>query len=210
MSIGTTRVLLVDDHGIVRAGMRRLIEAQPRMEVIEASSGEEALNLAKTSRPDVVLLDLNMPGLSGFEVLRRLLQHNRDLRIVVCTMHADTLHAARSLRLGARGYVSKSSAVDELLTAIRRVCDGGRYVEREIAQELSLWNPDTEDPLQRLSTRHLEILRLLGEGKSMTEIAGLLGIAYKTVANSCTQIKSKLGLERTADLIRLSIDRGVS
>jgi len=210
MSIGTTRVLLVDDHGIVRAGMRRLIEAQPRMEVIEASSGEEALNLAKTSRPDVVLLDLNMPGLSGFEVLRRLLQHNRDLRIVVCTMHADTLHAARSLRLGARGYVSKSSAVDELLTAIRRVCDGGKYVEREIAQELSLWNPDTEDPLQRLSTRHLEILRLLGEGKSMTEIAALLGIAYKTVANSCTQIKSKLGLERTADLIRLSIDRGVS
>jgi DNA-binding NarL/FixJ family response regulator len=210
MSIGTTRVLLIDDHGIVRAGMRRLIEAQPRMEVIEASSGEEALNLAKTARPDVVLLDLNMPGLSGFEVLRRLLQHNRDLRIVVCTMHADTLHAARSLRLGARGYVSKSSAVDELLTAIRRVCDGGKYVEREIAQELSLWNPDTEDPLQRLSTRHLEILRLLGEGKSMTEIAALLGIAYKTVANSCTQIKSKLGLERTADLIRLSIDRGVS
>ncbi len=210
MADSITTVLIVDDHAIMRAGLRRLLEAEPGTRVLDVSGGEEALAIARTERPTLILLDLNLPDISGFEVLRRLLLEDRMARIVICSMHTDALHAARALRAGARGYISKSAGVEELLTAVRRVAGGGRYVEQEIAQELSLWNPEAEDPLSRLSTRDLEILRLLGEGKSLTEIAALLGIAYKTVANVCSQIKSKLGLERTADLIRLPIERNVS
>ena len=205
-----TIILIVDDHGIVRTGMRRLLEAQPRTQVLEAADGDTAMELAASARPDIVLLDLNLRHVSGFDILRRLLQADPARRIIICSMYADALHAARALRLGARGYVSKGSSAEELLAAIRRVAEGGRYVEQEIAQELSLWNPEAEDPLHRLTTRDLEILRLLGEGRSLNEIADILGIAYKTVANTCTQIKSKLGVERTADLIRLSVERHFS
>ena len=128
------------------------------------------------------------------------------MRIVVFSMHAEPVYAARALRLGARGYVSKSAGADELVTAVKRVAEGGRYVEREIAGELAFAQLSSEDPLQQLSTREIEILRLLGEGNSLTEIAQAIGVAYKTVANTCSIIKSKLGVERTADLIRLSME----
>jgi two-component system, NarL family, invasion response regulator UvrY len=121
-------------------------------------------------------------------------------------MHAEPIYAARALRLGARGYVSKSAGADELVTAVKKVAEGGRYVEREIAGELAFTQLSAEDPLQQLTMREIEILRLLGEGNSLTEIAQTIGVAYKTVANTCSIIKSKLGVERTADLIRVSME----
>ena len=200
------KILLVDDHIVVREGVRRLLSAMDGVELCEAATGHEALELFRSERPELVLLDLNLDGIGGLELLRRLLAEDESVRIVVFSMHAEPIYAARALRLGARGYVSKSAGADELVTAVKRVAEGGRYVEREIAGELAFNQLSGEDPLQQLTTREIEILRLLGEGNSLTEIAEAIGVAYKTVANTCSIIKSKLGVERTADLIRVSME----
>jgi DNA-binding NarL/FixJ family response regulator len=200
------KILLVDDHIVVREGVRRLLSDMQGVDVCEAATGEAALALFRNEKPDLVLLDLNLTGIGGLELLRRLLAEDEKVRVVVFSMHAEPIYAARALRLGARGYVSKSAAADELITAVKRVAEGGRYVEREIAGELAFAQLSAEDPLQQLTTREIEILRLLGEGNSLTEIAESIGVAYKTVANTCSIIKSKLGVERTADLIRVSLE----
>ena len=200
------KILLVDDHMVVREGVRRLLSEMGGVQIYEAASGEEALALFAKERPELVLLDLNLTGIGGLELLRRLLSEDEKVRVVVFSMHAEPIYAARALRLGARGYVSKSAGADELITAVKLVAEGGRYVEREIAGELAFTQVSTDDPLQQLTTREIEILRLLGEGNSLTEIAKAIGVAYKTVANTCSIIKSKLGVERTADLIRLSME----
>jgi two-component system invasion response regulator UvrY len=200
------KIMLVDDHIVVREGVRRLLSSMDGVELCEAGSGQEALALFRKERPELVLLDLNLAGMGGLELLRRLLADDEKVRVVVFSMHAEPIYAARALRLGARGYVSKSAGADELVTAVRRVAEGGRYVEREIAGELAFSQLSGQDPLQQLTTREIEILRLLGEGNSLTEIAQAVGVAYKTVANTCSIIKSKLGVERTADLIRVSME----
>ena len=200
------KILLVDDHIVVREGVRRLLSGIQGVELSEAASGQEALAHFRKERPELVLLDLNLAGIGGLELLRRLLAEDEKVRVVVFSMHAEPIYAARALRLGARGYVSKSAGAEELVTAVKRVAEGGRYVEREIAGELAFTQLSTDDPLQQLTTREFEILRLLGEGNSLTEIAEAIGVAYKTVANTCSIIKSKLGVERTADLIRVSME----
>ena len=202
------KILLVDDHTVVREGVRRLLSAGQGTVVFEAATGQEALAIFRKERPEVVLLDLNVSGMGGLELLRRMLAEGEKVRIVATSMHAEPVYVARALRLGARGYVSKSAGADELVNAVKRVAEGGRYVEHEIAGELAFAQifSESDDPLQRLSRRELEILRLLGEGNSLTEIAQVIGIAYKTVANTCSIIKSKVGVERTADLIRLSME----
>jgi two-component system invasion response regulator UvrY len=201
------RILIVDDHAIVRDGLTRLLATDGEHEVKPAASGREALITARSFRPDLVILDLNLPGLGGLELLRRLVQVGAG-RILILSMHAEPLYARRALEAGAHGYVSKNAAPDELLTAVRRVAGGGRYVEAEIAQELALGAG--HETLDALSPREIEIMRLLAGGSSLAEIADALGASYKTIANTCTLIKSKLGVARTADLVRLAIETGVS
>jgi two-component system invasion response regulator UvrY len=201
------KVLIVDDHAIVRDGLSRLLATDSDHEVKQAASGREALLLARSFRPNLVILDLNLPGLGGLELLRRLVAIEAG-RILVLSMHAEPLYARRSLEAGAHGYVSKNATPDELLTAVRRVAAGGRYVEAEIAQALALG--EGAETLNALSPRELEIMRLLAAGSSLAEIADALGASYKTIANTCTLIKSKLGVARTADLVRLAIETGVS
>lgn len=200
------KILLVDDHIVVREGVRRLLGTLGGVEPIQAATGQEALELFRSERPDLVVLDLNLEGIGGLELLRRLLAINDKAKIVVFSMHAEPIYAARALRMGARAYVSKGAGAEELIAAVKRVTEGGRYVESEIASELAFSQLAAEDPLQQLTTREIEILRLLGDGGNMTEIAKAMGVAYKTVANSCSIIKSKLGVERTADLIRVAIE----
>lgn len=200
------KILLVDDHVVVREGVRRLLADITPVVLHEASSGEEALASFRALAPDLIILDLNLAGIGGLELLRRLLSEDDKARVVVFSMHSEPLYAARALRLGARGYVSKSAGADELVTAVTLVGEGGRYVEREIASELAFTQLSTEDPLQQLTMREIEILRLLGEGNSLAEIAHTIGIAYKTVANTCSIIKNKLGVGRTADLIRVAME----
>jgi two-component system, NarL family, invasion response regulator UvrY len=204
------KVLVVDDHAVVRDGLRRLLVALPNVEIFDAATGREALTFVQRQAPDLILLDLQLPGIGGIELLRRLLVISPAARIVVFSMHAESMYAARALQAGARGYVSKNASPEELQTALQRVIDGGRYVEREIAQELAVHGPVDADPWNKLTERDLEILRLLSEGRSLAQIAAAIGVSYKTVANVCTQIKAKLGVTRTADLVRLSIEMGVS
>lgn len=203
------KILIVDDHAIVRDGLRRMLEVLADTSVIEAANGRDALSVARAERPDLIILDLNLPGLGGLELINRLILDDRARRILVLSMHAEPLYAVRALEAGATGYLSKNASPDELIEAVRRVSTGGRYVEADIAQAIAVQGVDAGEPMGRLSARDLEILRLLAAGASLAEIADALGVGYKTVANTCSQIKTKLGLARTADLVRFSVERGV-
>ena len=204
------KILLVDDHAIVRSGLRRLLATVAHAEILEAANGRDAITLTRAERPELVILDLNLPGLGGLELIRRLMQEDKSTRILVFSMHAEPLYAVRALEAGATGYLSKNVAPDELLTAVKRVGAGGRYVENEIAQAMAVQVAGPGQPLDRLTARDLEIMRLLADGRSLAEIADALGIGYKTVANTLSQIKAKLGVSRTADLVRVAIESGVS
>lgn len=201
------RILLVDDHLVVRDGVRRLLETIPGTTILEAATGPETLAAFRGHAPDIVLLDLNLQGVGGLDLLRRLLLEDKKAKVIVFSMHSEPIYAARALKIGAKGYVSKSASADELLTAVRRVAEGQHYIETELAAKLAVGPYTGEDPLHQLTTREVEILRLLGEGKSLSGIADTLGVSYKTVANTCSIIKNKLGVPRTADLIRLSIEQ---
>jgi len=205
------KILVIDDHAIVRAGLRRLLAPELDAELIEAGSSRDGLALFRQHRPDLVILDLNLPGLGGIELIRRLRGEDRAARILVFSMHGDAIFAARALQEGAAGYVSKNAAPAEIVEAARRVLAGERYIERAIAQLLALLSvAGPAHPLQELSRRDLEILRLLGEGKGLIQIAEAIGVSYKTVANTCGQIKAKLGVARTADLIRIALENGLA
>jgi DNA-binding NarL/FixJ family response regulator len=202
-------ILIVDDHAIVRAGLRRLLRGLFEGEVLEAATGRDALALARGSSLDLVLLDMNLPELGGLELLSRLATVAPSLPVLVLSMHAEPLYVTRAIEAGARGYVSKNIAPDELVTAIKQVASGGRYVEAELAQALVLNPVPAIEPLEQLTPRDLEIIRLLARGRSLSDIADALGLGYKTIANTCTQIKVKLGVNRTADLVRLALEAGI-
>jgi DNA-binding NarL/FixJ family response regulator len=202
-------ILLVDDHALVRAGLKRLLATLSLGEVLEASDGRDALALLKSARPDLVILDLNLPGLGGLELLRRMIQAGAG-PILVLSMHAEPIFAKRALEAGAAGYMTKNASPDELLVAVRRVTAGGRYVEAELAQALAAPGLGGAQSLDNLTARELEIMRLLAKGASLAEIAEAVGVGYKTVANNASQIKGKLGVSRTADLVRLAIETGLS
>ncbi len=196
------KILIVEDHAIVRGALRQVC-AGLNATLIEADNGDTALTLQRSERPQIIMLDLNLPGVSGLELLHRMLKINPAARVLVFSMHNEQVYASRALSMGAKGYVSKNAPPEELRTALQRVAQGLTYVESEIAQQLAAL---PNEQRQNLSERDLEILRLLGEGRSLSEIADTLGQAYKTIANNATTIKSKLGVSRTSDLIRMSIE----
>lgn len=206
------KVLIVDDHPIVRAGLRRLIGMGPGAHISEAATANEALANFRQHRPDLVIMDLNLPGTGGLEAIRRLMIEDEQARILVFSVHGDPIHAARAFEAGALGYVTKNAPPDQISLAISRVAAGHSYIEPEIAQELALLSvraprrSPSARPFNDLTRRDLDILRLLGDGLSLRQIADTIGLSYKTVANNCSQIKNKLGLARTADLIRVAIE----
>ena len=204
------KILIVDDHPIVRAGLRRLLTAEAGIEVREAANGREALSVFRELQPTLVILDLNLPGIGGLEVLARLKAVSPDARVLVLSMYDDETHVTRALRAGAAGYLTKNAPPEELLEAIGRVAEGHTYIEREIAEGLVFASiRSSPDPLKDLSSRDLEILRLLAEGRSLSQIADTVGIGYKTAANNCSRIKARLGAASTADLIRIAIRAGL-
>ncbi|EGL53585.1 two component transcriptional regulator, LuxR family [Methylophaga aminisulfidivorans MP] len=159
----------------------------------------------------MVLLDITLPGVGGLEVLRRIRANREDAKVLMFSMHEDPVFASRAMQSGARGYITKNNAADHLVEAVNKVLDGKIYLSPDMAQQLAMLNIDAgTSALSDLSRRELEILRLLGEGKSMTEISEVLGISYKTVANNLTQIKSKLDISKTAELMRFAISHGIS
>ena len=200
------KLLLVDDHAVVREGVRRLLLMAVEATVFEAKSGREALAVFKAEKPELVILDLNLPGSGGLDLLRRLLIEDAKTKVLIFSMHTTPLYVARALQAGARGYVSKGAGAEELVDAIRCVIAGGRYVERDLASELAVNVLGSADPGKALSARELDIMRLLAKGKGLSDIADALGISYKTAANTCTAIKHKLLVERTSDLIRVAVE----
>jgi DNA-binding NarL/FixJ family response regulator len=204
-------ILVVDDHPIVRAGCRQLIQQIANTKVIEAETGEEGYRLFQENYPDMVLLDITLPGIGGLEVLRKMRANRENAKVLMFSMHEDPVFASRAMQAGAKGYITKNNAADYLVEAVEKVLAGKTYLSPDTAQQLAMLNIGAgTSALSDLSRRELEILRLLGEGKSMTEISNLLGISYKTVANNLTQIKSKLDINKTAELMRFAISHGLS
>lgn len=205
-----TKILVVDDHAIVRSGIRRLLASIPDLQLSEAATGEEALDQVRGTPFQLLILDLNLPGLGGLELLRRLLKADPRLPVLVFSLHTEGIYAARAMQAGARGFISKNAVPEELLGAIETVLAGGTAIERDVASEMSAHEVGDNAYLRPLTQRDLEILRLLAEGNNLAQIAEALGIAYKTVANTLSRIKEKLGVSHTADLIRIAIGRGLT
>ena len=204
------KLLLVDDHAVVREGVRRLLSVSLEAPLLEAQTGREALTVFRAEKPEVVILDLNLPGSGGLDLLRRLLIEDPKTKVLIFSMHTTPLYVARALQAGAKGYISKSAGAEELVEAIRTVMAGGKYVERELAADLAVNVLGSDDSGKPLSPRELDIMRLLAKGKGLSDIADALGISYKTVANTCTSIKHKLLVDRTSDLIRLAVEMHAS
>jgi len=205
------RILLVDDHAVVRAGYSTLLRDAPNLEVIaEADTGHAALREFIDKNPDLVIMDLSLPDIGGLEVIRRIIARNREAKILVFSMHEDTVFVEQALQAGARGYITKSSAPNVLVDAVQRIAGGDIYLDAEIAQRLAFQKARGRNtPFEGLSTREFEIFCLLAEGLNISEISKRLSLSYKTVANYSTQIKNKLNVSTAAELARLAIRHGL-
>jgi two-component system invasion response regulator UvrY len=201
------RILIVDDHAIVVSGCRALLAAEPDIEMLEASDAESGEQVFLAEQPDVCILDINLPGVSGFELARRMLAHAPSARIIMFSMNDDPVFAVRAIETGAKGYVSKSGDPHDLVEAIREVGKGSVYLPSSIARSIDFAGRSLANgPLAKLTTREIEILRLLGAGKSLTEIAWMIQVSYKTIANSSSTMRQKLGVRSSAELVRLAIE----
>ena len=205
------RILLVDDHAVVRAGYRLLLTNAKDMEIIgEAETGEEAYRAYNEQNPDVVVMDLSLPGMGGLEAIRRIVARDAKAMILVFSMHDDTVFVDQALNAGAKGYVTKNSAPEVFQEAIREIISGKTYLDSELAQNLAFQKTRGKDsPLMGLSTREFEIFCLLAEGHNTSEIAKRLSLSYKTVANYSTQIKNKLKVNTVAELARIAIRHNI-
>jgi two-component system invasion response regulator UvrY len=205
------RVLIVDDHPIVASGCRALLAADPEIAILEASDAESGEQAFIAEHPDICVLDINLPTVSGFELARRILAHAATTRIIMFSMNDDPIFATRAIEIGAKGYVSKSGDPCDLVEAIREVGKGGVYLPPGIAQKIAFAGPAlAQSPLSKLTSRELEILRLLSAGKSLSEIAWLVHSSYKTVANTSSIMRQKLGVRTSAELVRLAIENSLA
>jgi len=206
------RVSIVDDHELVRTGIIRILGDVSDIEVVaEASSGEEAVQMVKTHRPDVVLMDVNMPGIGGIEATRKLTQIYPDLKVIVVTIHVDDPFPSRMLQAGAVGYLTKGCAVDEMVNAIREVYSGRRYISADVAQHLALklMPGGDESPFDALSPRELQVMLMLTQGTKVQEISDKLCLSPKTVSTYRHRLYDKLGVSSDVALTRLAMRYGV-
>jgi DNA-binding NarL/FixJ family response regulator len=200
------RVLIVDDHRIVASGCRALFADDPEIDILEASDAESGEREFSERHPDICVLDINLPTVSGYELARRLLARDAAARIIMFSMNDDPVFAARAIEVGAKGYVSKAGDPEDLVEAIHEV-----YLPPAMARSIAFARPSfARNPLSRLTAREMEILRLLSAGKSLSEIAWLVHSSYKTVANTSSIMRHKLGVRTSAELVRFAIESGVA
>lgn len=206
------RILLVDDHAVVRTGFRLLLQASPDAAVIaEADSGEAACQRYVELSPDVVVMDIAMPGMGGIEALRRIRAHDPQARVLALSAHDDSMHARRALREGALGFLSKRSAPEALLEAVAQVAIGRRYIDPRVAQTLALEDIDGAEssPIRRLSEREFDVFIRLARGASVQRIAEDLRLSASTVGTHLYNIKQKLGVSNQSELTLLAIRHGL-
>jgi two-component system, NarL family, invasion response regulator UvrY len=204
------RVLLADDHAVVRTGFRLLLQSHPEVSVVaEAESGEAACQLYAELSPDVVVIDIAMPGMGGLEALRRIRARNDQARILTLSAHDDPMHARRSLQEGALGFLSKRSAPEALLEAINCVAAGRRYLDAALAQKLALAEFEGKSPVERLSEREFDVFVRLAGGSTVQRIAQDLKLSTSTVGTHLYNIKQKLGVENQSELTLIAIRHGL-
>ncbi len=211
----TISVILADDHTLVRAGIRALLEKLPEVRVVgEASDGREVLNLVKTQRPDVVLMDIGMPGLNGLEATTRLAREFPEVRVVILSMHHNDEYVWQALKVGASGYLLKKSATTELQSALQRVIRKEVYLSREISARLlkKFTLPEitrARSPAEQLTDRQREVLQLIAEGQNTKSIAGILNVSPKTVEYHRKQLMTTLDLHDIPGLVRFALRSGL-
>jgi DNA-binding NarL/FixJ family response regulator len=201
-------VFIADDHAIVRQGLKQILSDTTDIRLAgEATTGQETLRLVRDGNCDVLVLDLNMPGISGLDILVVLKQEQPDLPVLVLSIHAEDQYAVRCMRAGAAGYLTKESAPEELVKAIRQVVAGGKYVSRGLAETLARRLNETSDRPRHdtLSDREFQVLQLMGAGKSLTEIAAALSLSVKTVSTYRARMLEKLALKSSAEIIQYAI-----
>ncbi len=202
-----TRILLVEDHPLIRAGVRRLLAQRKNFELLEAERGQTGLALNKQHQPAVVLLDLDLPDGNGLDLMPQLATDNPAAGIVILSMYGDSGRVSRALAKGAKGYVTKNDDPAAILTAVDKVLEGEIYLGQSVAQALALTQLKPEAPTAELGEREKAILDGLGDGKSLAEIAAELGVTYKTVANAAAILKSKLRIRTSAALVKFAVER---
>ncbi|WP_133715932.1 response regulator [Methylocaldum gracile] len=206
-------VMLVDDHAVVRAGYRLLLSQSENIEVIcEAERGEEACQYYSESQPNVIVMDLSLPGIGGLASIRRISSRDPGAKILVFSIHDELVYVLRALEAGAKGYITKSSAPETLVEAVKKVAGGETYVEPEIAQKLlvqTITGKDASTDLNSLSAREFDVFCLLAKGYTTREVADELRLSYKTVGNYTTLIKNKLNVSTTAEMARLAYQYGL-
>lgn len=205
------RILIVDDHPIVASGCRTVFADDPAIALLEAADAESGEQAFVSEKPDICVIDINLPTVSGFELARRILVRDATARVIMFSMNDDPVFAARAIDIGAKGYVSKTGDPNDLVEAVREVGNGGVYLPPAIARSVAFARPGfAQNPLSKLTSREMEILRLLSSGKSLSEIAWLVHSSYKTVANTSSIMRQKLGVRTSAELVRLAIESGVA
>ena len=203
------KVILVDDHAVVRAGYKILLRNNENINVVaETNTGEDAIILSDKYQPDVIVMDISLPGMSGIDAIRSIVKKNNNIKILVFTMHEEVVFVERALQAGAIGYMTKSTDPEMLSKAISQVAQGKKYLDYELKQKMTYEyekSRDSDALLSDLSAREFQIFCLLAEGLNTNEISKQLNISYKTAANYSTQIKSKLNASTVADIARIAI-----
>ncbi len=205
-------VLIADDHNIVRQGLKQILSNDAQMSVVaEADNGHEVLQELERTKVDVLILDITMPGKNGLDVLKEVKRKYPALPVLVLSMHPEDQFAIRILRAGAAGYITKESAPEELVEALRKVCAGGKYVSPQLAEKLAVFIEDdtARAPHERLSDREFEILRMLAMGKTVTEVADELLLSVKTVSTYRSRVLEKMKMTTNAELTRYALQSGL-
>lgn len=206
------KILLTDDHALVRTGIKRLLEDSNQVKIVgEAESGEASLQMAQALKPDVILMDVNMPGIGGVEASRRILQRNPAQKIIILTIHTEQTFPKRLLEIGAKGYLTKECDINEMITAIKQVNNGGSYIEPRIAQQLalSMLPGNSENPVDRLSRREFQVMLMISHGQSNNEISEKLCLSPKTVSTYRSRLLEKLGAHNEVDLVKIAVEQGM-
>ena len=205
------RVLLVDDHAVVREGYLRLLERDPQIQVVgEAANVAQACQIALEVNPDVIAMDIALPGISGIEAVRRILSHQPQMRVLMFSMYDDVIFSARALEAGAQGYVTKTSAPEVLVQAIHAVSRGECYLSPDMAKVMTAYaSSRVQSAIHSLTSREFEVLRLLAQGDTVKCIGEKLGVSEKTVANHQSVIREKLGAKNSVQLARIAAQMGL-